>query len=116
MARWWSEPLDVAKHRDFMSTSHIGGIQIELVKDRLIEQRVYFVEVSGFTFQFVSVEQIHAAIAYFEERIHRSSKRPDVSMEHYWQSWFERLPQWLSEEPKRVKVISALSKAIAEFE
>ena len=116
MARWWREPLDVEKHRDLMSTTDIGGMQIEPLRDRLLERQIYFVEVSGFTFQFVSVEQIRAALAYFTERIHRSSRQPDVVLEHYWQSWYERLPQWLSEEPKRVKVISALLKALDEYE
>ena len=58
MARWWSEPLDVEKHRDFMGTTHIGGLPIEPVKDRLIEQRVYFVEVAGLTFHFAALQQI----------------------------------------------------------
>ena len=116
MARWWSEPLDLERHRDFMSTSHIGGMEFEPPRDRLIERRVYFVEAAGFTFQFASLAQLRAALAYFGERVHPSSRRPGVALEHYWQQWFERLPQWLSEEPRRVRVVSALSRALQVFE
>jgi hypothetical protein len=116
VARWWSEPLDPERHRDFMSTCHIGGMPIEPPRDRLIEQRVFFVEAAGFTFQFASLEQLRATLGYFEQRIRASSRRPDVTLEHYWQRWFERLPQWLSEEPRRVRVASALSRALQAFE
>ena len=37
-------------------------------------------------------------------------------LEHYWQRWFERLPRWLSEEPRRARVVSALSRALEAFE
>lgn len=116
MARWWSEPLDAERHRDFMSTYHAGGVPIEPPRDRLIERRVFFVEAAGFTFQFASLEQIRAALGYFEQRVHSGSRRPGVELEHYWQRWFERLPQWLSEEPRRARVVSALSRALQAFE
>jgi hypothetical protein len=99
-----------------MSTCHIGGMPIEPPKDRLIEQRVFFVNAAGFTFQFASLEQLRAALTYFEQRVHPSSREPDVTLEHYWQRWFERLPQWLTEEPRRVRVLSALSRALQAFE
>jgi hypothetical protein len=116
VARWWTEPLDTKRHRDFISTSHIGGMEIEPPRDRLIEQRVYFVEAAGFTFQFVSLGQLRETLGYFEQQIHPSSRKPGVVLEHYWQSWFERLPQWLFEEPRRVKVVSALNRALQAFE
>lgn len=116
MARWWSEPLDTARHRDFMCTTHVGGMAIEPPGDRLIERRVYFVEAVGFTFQFASLDQLRDTLRYFERRVHPSSRKPGIELEHYWQRWFERLPQWLSEEPRRVRVVSALSRAIQAFE
>jgi hypothetical protein len=115
MARWWTEPLDPNRHRDFMSTCHIGGLPIEPPRDRLIERRVYFVEVAGFTFQFASLDQLSEALTYFEAKVHRSSRVPDVSLEHYWQRWFERLPQWLSEEPRKTRVVAGLSRALRAF-
>jgi len=98
-----------------MSTSHIGGMEIEPPRDRLIERRVYFVEAAGFTFQFASLGQLPEALGYFEQRVHPSSRQPGVVLEHYWQRWFERLPQWLFEEPRRVRVVSALSRALQAF-
>jgi hypothetical protein len=116
VARWWFEPLDPERHRDFMSTCHIGGVPIEAPRDRLIQSRVFFVEAAGFTFQFASLEQLRATLEHFEQRVHPSSQRPSVELEHYWQRWFERLPQWLSEESRRVRVVSALSRALRTFE
>ncbi len=115
MARWWFEPLDMERHRDFMSTCHIGGMEFEPPRDRLIERRVYFVEAAGFTFQFASLGQLREALGHFERRVNPSSRRPGVSLEHYWQRWFERLPQWLFEERRRVRVVSALSRALQAF-
>jgi hypothetical protein len=99
-----------------MSTCHVGGLPIEPPRDPLIELRVFFVEAAGFIFQFASLDQLRAALAYFGQRIHPSSREPGVEREHYWQRWFERLPQWLSEEPRRIRVVSALSRALQAFE
>ena len=115
IARWWSEPLKPDKHLDFMSTCHIGGVPIEAPRDPLIKRFVFFIEVTGFTFQFATLEQVRIALAYFEQRIHPSSRLPDIVLEHYWQRWFERLPQWLSKESRRIRVVSALSRALQDF-
>ena len=98
-----------------MSTTHIGGLPVEPSQNRLIPRYVYFVAVSGFTFQFVSLEQMQECLAWFSHKTHPSSREPGVTLEHYWQRWFERLPQWLSEEPKRKKVIKALQRALNDF-
>jgi len=96
-------------------TTGPGGIPAEPPRDRLIAKWVYFVEVASFTFQFHSLEQIQICLRFFREKLHPTSRRPDVRLEHYWQRWFEKLPQWLFEEPKRVKVVAALERAMNDF-
>lgn len=98
-----------------MRTSHVGGFPPEPSRDRLIERLDYFVEVCGFTFQFHSLEQVERALARFGRKLHPTSAQPGVTLEHYWQRWYERLPQWSLEEPKRVRVVSALSRALRHF-
>jgi hypothetical protein len=47
---------------------------------------------------------------------HGPNRDPNVSREHYWQRWYERLPKGLLAEPKRQKVIKALQNALSEFD
>jgi hypothetical protein len=115
MARWWSEGLDPERHRDFMSSTHIGGLPVEPA-DRLLARRVYFVRAAGFTFQFVGLCQLRAALARFGRTIHPTSRWPGIDREHFWQGWYERLPQWLLAKPRRVRVVAGLSRALAAFE
>ncbi len=98
-----------------MATAHVGGSPPEPTRDSLVERRVFFVAVCGFTFQFHSLEQIERALTHFERKILPSSAQPGVTLEHYWQQWHERLPQWLFEEQKRVRVVAALRGALRHF-
>ena len=98
-----------------MRSSWVGGLYPKSPQDNLIESWVYFVNVCSFTFQFQSLDQLEQCLRYFSQKIHPSSRLPDVELEHYWQRWYERLPIWLSEEPKRQKVIKALQKARDQF-
>jgi hypothetical protein len=98
-----------------MRSSQIGGAPIDAPRDRLIERWVYFVEVASFTFQFESLAHLNECLQFFRQKLHPTSRQPDVWLEHYWQRWFERLPQWLFEEPKRVKVVAALERAAKDF-
>lgn len=96
-----------------------SGIPIEYwghVSDRsdnLINRQMLVVEVDSFTFRFVSATQIRDCIAYYERRLQPSS-REDIGAADHWeaQRWFERLPMYLLEEPKRVKVLKALRRAL----
>jgi hypothetical protein len=115
MARIWKESVDPTRHVDYMATTHVGGFPVDPSPDRLIEREVYFVEVCGFTFQFQSLDQVHEALAHFEQKIHPTSRWPGITLEHYWQRWYERLPQWLLEEPKRRRVVAALRRAADTF-
>lgn len=96
-------------------TVGVGGSPVEPPRDRLIEKWVFFVDVASFTFQFHSLEQLRQCHEFFTHKIHPTSRRPDVRLEHYWQQWFEKLPQWLFEESRRVKVIAALERAAEDF-
>ena len=77
---------------------------------------VYFVRVCSFTFEFHSVAQINECLQYYSAKIHPSS-RLNVGDASVWevQRWFERLPMYLSEEPKRKRVVKALAAAMEEF-
>ena len=114
MSRHWREQLDPMVHAEKM-TVDVGGAPVEPPRDRLITKWVYFVEVASFTFQFHSLEDIQICLDFVRQKIHPTSRRPDVWLEHYWQRWFEKLPQWLFEESKRVKVVAALERAVREF-
>ena len=112
MAKIWKEELDWSRHSNKMDTPvkrppKIGGLQ----------RWVFFVRVCSFTFEFHSIQQIKACLEYYSRKIH-SSSRMDIGGADAWemQHWFERLPMYLLEEPKRQRVVKALSQAIEEFE
>jgi hypothetical protein len=116
MARIWKEKLDSKKHIDYMRCPEPGGYSPRMPDDNLIEKWAYFVEVCSFTFQFHSIEQIEQCLDYFAQKIHPSSRRVSNPNERYWQRWYERLPQWLFEEPKRQKIVKTLENALVTFE
>ncbi len=116
MARHWKEKLDPNKHRDLMrGHQDAGGLPVDAPRDNLLQEWAYFVDVAGFTFQFVSTDQICEALRYFEVKIHPSTKEYNNGLEHYWQPWFCRLPPGIKSEAKRVKVVKALKAALAEY-
>ena len=116
MSRHWKETLDVNKHIDYMADHSIGGRSPVAPRDSLLTPDVYFVDVCSFTFQFQSIEQLRHCLSYFQIKIHPSGREAHVNYEHYWQPWYQRLPQYLFEEPKRKKVVVALERAQADFE
>ena len=101
----------------------------------LIFDSTYFVEVCGFTFRFTSLEQIEEYRALYTRKIHPSSadgaerelrvhsktKHGDrvwmLSLGDHWerQSRFDRLPLYLREESKRLRVVKALERALKEW-
>ena len=94
----------------------LGGATIEPVESpHFDDRRMYFVAVSGFTFQFVSLDQLRECLDWFRQKIHPSSRLPNVTIEHYWQRWYERLPKGLTKESKRKKIIVALENALLDF-
>jgi hypothetical protein len=72
------------------------------------------VNVVSFTFQFFSIEQVRDCLAYYERKTHPSSRLSIGAADHWEaQRWFDRLPMYLLEEPKRARVVRALSRALA---
>ncbi len=82
------------------------------------------VRVASFTFRFVSIEHLRDCLAYFQQKTHPTSRVPakelasqfgeDWRTQRSWEveRWFERLPMYLLEEPKRARVVKALEKAL----
>ena len=90
----------------------------------LVPREIIFVKAASFTFKFDSIQQLRECLQYYERKIHPSSRisakvfaaREGVDrkavLRWEFERWFERLPMYLLEEPKRQKVIKALSKAL----
>jgi hypothetical protein len=91
-------------------------------------REVILVRVASFTFRFTTAKQLQDCIEYYERKIHPSSRisakaiaadiGPDWRDLRSWEveRWFERLPMYLLEEPKRQKVLNALHKTAALLE
>jgi hypothetical protein len=97
-------------------------------KQSLLPRHVIVVRVASFAFRFETVEQLQRCLSYYEQKTRPSSRVPakrlaselgeDWRQLRGWdvERWFERLPMYLLEEPKRQKVLKALSKALALVE
>jgi len=94
-------------------------------KASLVPEHVIVVRVASFVFRFESVERLRECIKYYEKKTRPSSRIAARTLaaelgEHWreqrgWEveRWFERLPMYLLEDPKRQKVLKALSRALA---
>jgi hypothetical protein len=116
MAKIWSEPFDGLKHQNQMQEVESSTSDFYRAPS-LLQRPVYFVQVCSFTFQFHSVKQIQACLDFYAKKIQPSSRR-DIGSADHWECerWFERLPLFLREEPKRQRVIKALRDALEIFE
>ena len=115
MAQIWSEPFDWTKHQDQMD-----GVESSTADQHraptLLQRQVYFVRVCSFTFQFHSIQQIQACLEYYDRKIQPSSREHIGAMDHWeCERWFERLPLFLREEPKRQRVVKTLRDALKRF-
>jgi hypothetical protein len=91
----------------------------------LMPRHTIVVRVASFAFRFETAEHLRACIKYYEQKTRPSSQIPAkqlaAELGNDWRKlrgweverWFERLPMYLLEEPKRQKVLKALSKALA---
>jgi len=71
------------------------------------------VRVCSFTFFFANSEQLKVCLDFYSRKIHPSSRTKHMNGDHWEiQRWCDRLPLYLREEPKRVKVVAALSRAL----
>jgi hypothetical protein len=97
-------------------------------KASLLPRHAIVVRVASFTFRFGTVKQLRECLAYYKRKTRPSSriaaKTLSADLGEDWRKlrgwdverWFERLPMYLREEPKRQKVLKALSKALALVE
>ena len=114
----WREPFDHKKHSDFtfawvggsLHGNKDGGVDLSHPKNK--PHWVYFVTQGDFTFQFQSLDQIKIYVEYFRKKVHPSTIQSGVTLEHYWQRWFERLPPSLSSNRRRPLVLKALERAL----
>jgi hypothetical protein len=93
-------------------------------KASLLPRHAIVVRVASFAFRFESVERLRECIKYYERKTRPSSriasKTLAADLGEDWRElrgwdverWFERLPMYLLEEPKRQKVLKALSRAL----
>ncbi|PXF31010.1 hypothetical protein WH50_12285 [Pokkaliibacter plantistimulans] len=115
MSQVWREVADPRKHRDYMSTRNEGGISIEVPKDNLLKQWVYFAHVCNFTFQFSSIEQVKMCREYFLKKTHPSTREIGHDLEHYWHFWFSKLPKGIKRKKQREMIVRALDVILANW-
>lgn len=122
MARIWKETFDSAKHGGLPDycPEVIEPLKRHRKAPTLIPHEVVFVHVCSFTFRFDSEEQLRKVLDYYEQKILPSSREPESVLGggDHWEAerWFERLPLFLREEPKRQKVAKALRDALKMFD
>jgi hypothetical protein len=111
VARIWTEAYQPEKHS--APVEYWGSLDDHFRAPSLLPKDVLLVNVASFTFQFFTTQQLRDCLAYFSSKIHPSS-RVSIGAADHWevQRWFELLPMYLLEEPKRRKVIAALSEAL----
>jgi hypothetical protein len=97
-------------------------------KASLVPRHVIVVRVASFTFRFGTIKELQDCVKYYQKKTRPSSRiaaktmAADIGQDwrdlRGWEveRWFERLPMYLLEEPKRQKVFKALSKALALVE
>lgn len=113
MARIWTEASDPTRHVDYMSDWSVGGHRMRSPRDNLLRPQVLIVEVCGFRFEFHSRAQLEEAMQFFSQAIQPSSMQPDVTLEHHWHPWSQRLPKGLTAASKRLRILVALQRALA---
>lgn len=111
MPRYWKEPYAGLRYGDHPPDTLPSPAR------GLVIQELICVSVCSFTFKFYSRDEMQEYIAFFEKKTHPSSRLPippgsDSFFRWHSQRWYERLPAYLQEESKRVKVLKALRKAL----
>lgn len=112
----WKERFDPSRHEDRMDSC----IHRDYAADPHTSLRarwVYFAEVAGFTFEFMSLDQARECLAYFEQRLHPST-RMDIGSADHWemQRWYERIPGHLKSDLDRPNVVRALKTLLLNGE
>jgi hypothetical protein len=112
MARIWKETVD------HWGRTHMSGIgKPHRSNHDYGKMEVWYVRVCSFTFEFNHPDQVDACLGYYSQKVRPSSRIPANELHLFGgdqsecQRWFERLPMYLLEEPKRLKVVQALTQA-----
>ena len=112
MPRFWKEQYSETIAREL----NIRGREDDLIAGRNDAEWIYYVRVCSFTFAFYSLEMLQDYLIYFSQDIKPSSRR-----RCFWvsgpmeQTRYDRLPLYLWEKSKRVKVVKALTEALTYF-
>ncbi len=128
MAQFWKEPYTLQKAleldiRDFENAQYVGvpnHLRLE-PSFRDWPQWIYFVEVSGFTFAFFSLEMIREYLEFYalkdvpSSRVHGPFSSGPAASVGDGQSRFERLPLRLRKGARRLRVVKALERALELF-
>ena len=75
MARIWKKPYDSVKHH-VVPIEYWGNADDHLRAPGLIPKGIVIVHAASFTFQFMSVQQLHDCLSIFEQKLIPSSRRP----------------------------------------
>ncbi len=109
MTRFWREPYEPARHRDHMP--EIAGESGDS------PQYAYFVEVGGFTFEFVGLNQLEAALDFLRSPSTGTTRISAGGGDHWeFQPWQGRLPRNVRSRSRRPAAIRALEKALIAFQ
>jgi hypothetical protein len=124
MARIWKEDFDGLKHGGLPDASPdvVKSLRMHSSNPTLNSHHVVCVSVCSFTFRFHTKKQLERVLEYYEQKIVPSSREP----ESVWglrggdhseaERWFERLPMFLREESKRLKVVKTLRNTLTMFD
>ena len=125
MARIWIESTPARTRKQSPRWSGIAAHSHLELSNRPISvldpSEVLFVNVCSFTFNFKSLYELETTLAYYARKTHPSSRvapsRLVAGKWGHWESqrWYERLPMYLLEEPKRLRVVKALELARKEL-
>jgi hypothetical protein len=114
--KFWKERFDLSRHKDQMDSL----VHVQYATDPHASIRthwIYFAEIAGFTFEFMSLDQVRECLAHFEQRLHPSS-RLDIGSADSWevQRWYERIPGHLQSDRDRSDIVRVLSALLQEGE
>jgi hypothetical protein len=121
MANIRIEDFDARRHHNPMAYIDDGQAQRSSQTRALVPYKVCLVDVCGFEFTFHSLTQLELCLEYYRRAHHASSRIPFETGNYggdHWetQRWFEKLPNYLLEKGKRPKVVSALERALVEYQ
>jgi hypothetical protein len=116
MARIWTETFNPKRHADKMRAASVPTVPA------LQRHSVYFVSVTGFTFEFHNIQQLEVCLRFFSQKVRPESMmqfldtdRHILELHAISPRWFQELPLPLLEEHRRLEIAAALTKALRRF-